>query len=247
MSQVIIDLLAEAGIDEAIADKIVEAFDSKLDEGIRTGVEVQLESAKQDWALRQAELIEGLLESTINTWSEANKQLLESAAQAEVVNEATSALRTLLGVDTVVFNESVTQYSEGKIQMLNGTVETLQDQLDEAKATQENLEEELTGYRRAEIFAEHTEGLSDLACDKITEALSKQSFADDGDFESLVKTLAEAHRPAKTAKVVEDDGIDNIGTHGQFNENKGQSSAPKPAEKTLSLVEATRLQMQGKL
>lgn len=242
----IIDLLAEAGIDEAIADKIVEAFESKLDEGIKSGVEVQLESAKQDWALRQADLIEGLLESTINTWGETNKQLLESAANAEMVNEATSALRTLLGVDTVAFNESVTQYSEGKIQMLNGTVETLQGQLDEAKTAQETLEDELTGYRRAEIFAEHTEGLSDLACDKITEALSKQSFADDGDFESLVVTLAEAHRPAKGAKAVEENAIDNIGTQGQFNENKDQQSNTK-VEKPLSLVEATRLQMQGKL
>lgn len=248
MSQVIVDLLAEAGIEEALADKIVEAFEEKLQEGISTGVETQLESAKQEWALNQAGLVESALDTIIEQWGETNKSLLESAAQAEVVNEASEAIRKLLGVDTVAFNESVGQYADGKIGMLNGTVETLQNQLDEANTEKESLLDELTGYRRAEIFAEATDGLSDLACDKITEALSKQTFADEAEFGVMVKALAEAHRAPSTFEKQVDGAVDNAGTQDQFNEGTKAPAAADPAEqqKPISLAEATLLQMQGK-
>ncbi|AXF41403.1 scaffold prohead core protein [Acinetobacter phage SH-Ab 15599] len=248
MSQVIVALLAEAKIDEALADKIVEAFEQKLEEGITNGVETRLVEEQQKWALTQATLVEDAINGIVDGWAAANTSLLENSVKAEIVNESIDAIRNLVGFKPEEFNESVNQYAEGKISTLNGTIDTIQSQLDEQTKLNEEMTKELVGFRRAEIFAEATEDLSELSCDKIQEALEKQEFDADEQFKSFVVSLAEAHRPAKTVEGTPDTSVDTVATQAQINEQTdlaGQGGTQTQTQKPVSLVEATLAQMNG--
>lgn len=241
MSEEIRDLLKEANIPEKVSTGILAIFESALAEGIKVGIQTQLQEAKDEWAIKQAENLESLIESALNTWGAENKQLLESVAQSDAINEASDALRTLLGIDSVQLNESVKTYADGRISQLEQLNEETQRQLEEQLSLHESDLVELTKYRRAELFAEATEDLSEFAVDKIASFVEGKEYESDDAFKADVEAMVEAYRFKANNKAEPEGGSD--GAASKLDEAGNQNAANQNGK--ISVADAVLQQMRG--
>lgn len=244
----IAELLVEANIPEDVAAKIEEMFDQKLEEGIQHSVESRLEEAKVEWAGKQATLIESHLQNIAESWAQEQTELLESSIQQEVLEESTNMLRNFLGLGEVSLKESADAALTGQVTSLRNSLESIQTQLDEALNINEAQADKLEEYQRAEYFAEATDELSDHACDKIATVLESQTFSDMDAYKGFVDSLVEAYAPPKTPAATPENVVDNIMENTDVNNPSNPAGKAAPTkDQPMSLVEATKLSMQGKI
>lgn len=243
----IAELLVEANVPEDVAAKVEEMFDQKLEEGIQHSVESRLEEAKAEWAGKQAALIESHLQTIAESWAQEQTELLESSIQQEVLEESTNMLRNFLGLGDISLRESADTALTSQVNSLRNSLESIQTQLDEALNINEAQADKLEHYQRAEYFAEATEELSEHACDKIATVLESQTFSDMDAYQGFVDSLVEAYAAPK-APATPDNAVDNIMENTDVNNPSNPAGkAAHTKDQPMSLVEATKLSMQGKI
>jgi hypothetical protein len=260
------ELLESVGIEKEFAAKAGILFNAKLEESvsaklavevvsIQEAAEKRLDEAKQEFITAQSESIDEMLESVVVSWIEANSASLDTKIKSEVLDSLVNSLKesfSVSGVSIPEFDGKALVESASKKNAENeASIESLSKELAEAKEKLDSIDKSLA-------LAELTEGLSDIASDKVLKLAEAFKHQDLEKFKESVSVVVEAFAPKKkesesaTGEDPEktDKGVDTepkSEIEGKESEEvKAAEKAKKMKESTDPLIAATLKLMSGK-
>lgn len=186
----------EAAINErvgAFEDAIIEQYQSHLTESI--------EETTKDLV----EKLDDYLGYVVEQWMEENSVAIENGIRTDVAENFISGLKSL-------FEDSYIDMPDEKYDVLGDVTES-NEQLEETLnlALEENiaLRKAIITHRCGEIFAEETDGLTDVEVDKLASLSEGIEFVDENQYRDKINILREsyfANVPSTTEELVESSG-----------------------------------------
>lgn len=184
-------VLFEAALTSRVAveqEKLEEQYQSKLDEAVE-GVRSEL-----------VEKIDGYLNYVVEQWMEENELAIETGIRAEIAESFIDSLKQ-------VFVEHYVEVPEGKIDLVDGLaeqVEELETQLQAATEKSVKLAESVETLTREKIVTEATEGMIATDAEKLKSLVEGVDFEDAEGFAKKVSIIKEAHFTKSTTSVNEE-------------------------------------------
>lgn len=184
-------VLFEAALTSRVAveqEKLEEQYQSKLDEAVE-GVRSEL-----------VEKIDGYLNYVVEQWMEENELAIETGIRAEIAESFIDSLKQ-------VFVEHYVEVPEGKIDLVDGLaeqVEELETQLQAATEKSVKLAESVETLTREKIVTEATEGMIATEAEKLKSLVEGVDFEDAEGFAKKVSIIKEAHFTKATTSVNEE-------------------------------------------
>ena len=184
-------VLFEAALTSRVAveqEKLEEQYQSKLDEAVE-GVRSEL-----------VEKIDGYLNYVVEQWMEENELAIETGIRAEIAESFIDSLKQ-------VFVEHYVEVPEGKIDLVDGLaeqVEELETQLQAATEKSVKLAESVETLTREKIVTEATEGMIATDAEKLKSLVEGVDFEDAEGFAKKVSIIKEAHFTKATTSVNEE-------------------------------------------
>jgi hypothetical protein len=175
-------------VEEKLAAKFTELLESEV------------ESITNDLT----EKVDSYLNYVISEWMEENKLAVERGIRTDIAESFISGLKNL-------FVEHNIEVPEGQTDLLDETASNLQkvtEQLNRQIQKTMNLSEELNKYKRAEIFATTTEGLSDTQVERLRNLAENMEYSSNDEFQTKIGILRENYlsktsSPVSTVQVEE--------------------------------------------
>ncbi len=207
-------LFENAGIPAEFADKSKVLFEASINEAVEAKLaievskvqaiaEAKLDETKAEWLKENDELIETFLNTVVLEWATANKLALDTQIKSEIVEGVVASFKVALESQGI-------KVPEGQSVVLESTEKQLTEsttKLDELTKQLAEVTSQLLTYKKADIVAEATEGLTDVASDRIAALAENLEFKDVDTFRKSVNLLAEAFG-AKPKDPKEPDGDD---------------------------------------
>ncbi len=230
-------VLFEASVNEAVEAKLAVEVGK-----IQSIAEAKLEETKAEWLKENDELMETFLNTVVLEWATKNKPALDTQIKSELVEGVLANFRTALesqGIKVPEGQSVVLENTELKLTESSAKLDELSTQLAEVTA-------QLLTYKKADIVAEATEGLTDVAGDRIAALAENMPFKDIESFRASVAILAEAFgAKAKDPKEpdADDKGVDaaNAGKEGYDKDGKPvKEAAPDVTAPIVTPDEASK-------
>jgi hypothetical protein len=178
----------EAAVSEAADARLVEQT-AQLQEAF----EARFEETKTAWLTEQTAHVEAVLDQALAEWANDNVVAIDSQLKVQVAESF------MAGISAALVNEGFALKNEGETltekfkqdsDQTLALAESLQGQLNEAQA-------ELNKFRKAEVMAAVTEGMSVLSADRVRSLCEKLTFTDLEAFKSQAQAIAEAFGKTK--------------------------------------------------
>ena len=186
----------EAAINErvgAFEDAIIEQYQSHLTESIEETTKDLIEK------------LDDYLGYVVEQWMEENAIAVENGIRTDVAENFIAGLKEL-------FENSYIDMPDEKYDVL-GDITDSNEQLEENLnlALEENiaLRKEIIAHRCGEIFAEETDGLTDVEVDKLASLSEGIEFEDENQYREKINILRESYftnAPSTTEELVESAG-----------------------------------------
>jgi len=197
----------EAAIQVKIDEKTKE-----LEEQFQT----QLEEQAKTFAESLVTKVDEYLEYVVDTWMEENKLAIERNVKAEVAEDFMVGLKNL-------FMEHYIDIPDEKVDVVEGLaakVEELQGELDSVISERSELVDQLNSYRKEQLAAEVSEGLSEVQCAKLKSLAEHIEYVSDEDYKSKLQLTKKKYFDSKEEETVsESKGLDSV-------ENLDESFSP---------------------
>jgi len=170
---------------EAAITERVTAFEDIIMEQYQTHLTESIEETTKDLV----EKLDDYLGYVIEQWMEENSLAVENGIRADVAENFISGLKSL-------FEDSYIDIPDEKYDIL-GEVTELNNQLEDNLnlALEENitLHKEITAHRCGEIFAEETDGLTDVEVDKLASLSEGLEFEDENQYREKINILRDSY------------------------------------------------------
>lgn len=197
------EIFAGETLTEEAQMKVATLFEAAVNERVKL-VENELankftellESEVEEIANTLVEKVDSYLEYVVGEWMEENKLAVDSGVRTEVLESFVSGLHNL-------FLEHNINVPEGQVDLLDETAGNLQrvtEQLNIALKKNIELSEELKSFERAEMFAEMTEGLSDVQVEKLRSLAESMEYSDNEEFAKKLSILKENYSKSSAQK-----------------------------------------------
>lgn len=221
---------AETIFEAAVTSRIKEEV-SRIESALQEQFEQKLEEAIEAEIEGLVEHVDGYLNLMVEQWMENNAVALESGMKADILESFVGGLKNL-------FEQHYIEVPEEKFDLvgdLEGKIAELSAKLDEAVATNVELNKAVNESKRVEIIKQTCEGLSDLEADKLQSLAEEISFEDAGSFATKMQTIRENYFAKKSVK------SDDVQSSVVLTEETIQEEKVVPAEmaayvKTLSTL-----------
>lgn len=207
----ITEMIQKAGLPEDFATKAEVVFAAALTEQVDLKVAEQtkvlqesfdkkLEEAKAEFIEEQAQSFDEIVQAAIVEWLEKNSTQVDASLKAEVLGEMTEGFKAVLknlNIEIPEDQKSLVESAQAEAKSTKETVAELQASLQEAQAR-------LDAYERADIVVELTEGLSELASDRVAKLALALKESDIEKFRAGVAVLVEAFGGKVTDNKIKD-------------------------------------------
>lgn len=205
------EVLFEATVNEKVTQLVAEQT-AKLQESF----DQRLEESKKEFIAEQAETFDAIVQEAIVEWTEKNSAALDASIKGEVLSELTKHLKEAFAVAEVLTPEGQSSLLESKQKEVEGSkaiVSELETELAESNR-------KLDAYERADIVAELTEGMSELAADRIAQLAVGLASQPLEQFRNSVAVLAEAFGGKVVDNEVKDGDNKKAEKSGKVNEGE---------------------------
>lgn len=206
-------VLFEAAVNEAVDAKVAEQVAA-----IQESAEKKFDEAKAEWLEEQNALMESFLDSVVVEWAKENAVALDAKVKTDIAESVLSTFRNVLesqGFKLPAEKSTIVESAQAKVTEVEAKLASTSAELAEAQA-------KLISYQKAEVIAEATEGLSDVATDRVASLAENVAFKDLESFKKSVAIIAEAFGKKVTEGKSEDE--DNGEGDGE-GEDKGVDGA----------------------
>ena len=190
----------EAAINERVGifeDAIIEQYQSHLTESIEETTKDLIEK------------LDDYLGYVVEQWMEENALAVENGIRTDVAENFISGMKTL-------FEDSYIDMPDEKYDVL-GDVTDANEQLEDVlnSALEENiaLRKEIVAHRCGEVFAEETDGLTDVEVDKLATLSEGLEFENETQYREKINVLRESYftnAPSTTEELVESAGASQL-------------------------------------
>lgn len=187
---------AETIFEAAVTSRIKEEV-ARITEALEAQYEAKLEEEIEKTVEGLVEHVDGYLNLMVEQWMENNEVALESGMKSDILESFVGGLKSL-------FEQHYIEVPEEKFDLvgeMETEIETLKAKLDEAVATNVELNKSLNESTRESIVAEACEGLSDIEAEKLQTLAEEISFEDSESFAQKMQTIRENYFVKKAAKV----------------------------------------------
>lgn len=187
---------AETIFEAAVTSRIKEEV-ARITEALEAQYEAKLEEEIEKTVEGLVEHVDGYLNLMVEQWMENNEVALESGMKSDILESFVGGLKSL-------FEQHYIEVPEEKFDLvgeMETEIETLKAKLDEAVATNVELNKALNESTRESIVAEACEGLSDIEAEKLQTLAEEISFEDSESFAQKMQTIRENYFVKKAAKV----------------------------------------------
>lgn len=153
---------------EKQSKQLEEEYSQKLDE--------ELASINENLVNK----VDEYLEYVVSEWLEENKLAVESGIKAEIAEDFMIGLKNL-------FTEHYIDIPEDKVDLVeqfSTKVEELETELDKAIGENKSLSEEIKSYKKTQIIAEVSEGLTDVQIAKFESLSENVEFVSEEDYKA---------------------------------------------------------------
>ena len=174
-----------ATIFEAAINERVDSIETELVEAYQKVLEESIESTTKDLV----EKLDDYLGYVVEQWMEENSLQVESGIRTDIAENFINGLKSL-------FQESWIDVPDEKYNILEDVVEANEIlEKDMNAVLEENiaLRKQLGSARCGEIFAEETEGLTDLEVDRLASLAEGLDYETEEDFREKVTILRESY------------------------------------------------------
>lgn len=187
---------AETIFEAAVTSRIKEEV-ARITEALEAQYETKLQEEIEKTVEGLVEHVDGYLNLMVEQWMENNEVALESGMKSDILESFVGGLKSL-------FEQHYIEVPEEKFDLvgeMETEIETLKAKLDEAVATNVELNKALNESTRESIVAEACEGLSDIEAEKLQTLAEEISFEDSESFAQKMQTIRENYFVKKAAKV----------------------------------------------
>lgn len=187
---------AETIFEAAVTSRIKEEV-ARITEALEAQYEAKLEEEIEKTVEGLVEHVDGYLNLMVEQWMENNEVALESGMKSDILESFVGGLKNL-------FEQHYIEVPEEKFDLvgeMESEIETLNAKLDEAVATNVELNKALNENTRESIVASASEGLSDIEAEKLQTLAEEISFEDSDSFAQKMQTIRENYFVKKAAKV----------------------------------------------
>lgn len=187
---------AETIFEAAVTSRIKEEV-ARITEALEAQYETKLQEEIESTVEGLVEHVDGYLNLMVEQWMENNEVALESGMRSDIFESFVGGLKSL-------FEQHYIEVPEEKFDLvgeMETEIETLKAKLDEAVATNVELNKSLNESTRESIVAEACEGLSDIEAEKLQTLAEEISFEDSESFAQKMQTIRENYFVKKAAKV----------------------------------------------
>ena len=199
----IFEAAVNSRVQEHIAAKQAE-MDAQLEERV-AALEEQFATETEESLNETREELIGKIDSYLNyvveTWMEENRVAVEKGLRTEIAETFMSNLKDL-------FKESYIEVPEGKVDLVDDLVETIEDLEKQVNTKTEQaiaMKEESEALRRTIIVREASKDLADTQAAKLEKLAESVEFENEETFAEKVATLKESYFGAKAVEA--DDSI----------------------------------------
>lgn len=187
---------AETIFEVAVTSRITEEV-ARITEALEAQYETKLDEEIEKTVEGLVEHVDGYLNLMVEQWMENNEVALESGMKSDILESFVGGLKSL-------FEQHYIEVPEEKFDLvgeMESEIETLNAKLDEAVATNVELNKALNENTRESIVASASEGLSDIEAEKLQTLAEEISFEDSDSFAQKMQTIRENYFVKKAAKV----------------------------------------------
>lgn len=232
MSKELKQLFESAGVPQEVGTQataifeaaVAEAADARLVEStsqLQEAFEARFEETKTAWLTEQTANVNAVLDQALAEWASDNVLAIDSNLKVQIAESFLASIGTALVQEGFALKNEGEPLSEKFKQDSTETLalaESLQTELTEAQA-------ELNKFRKAEVMATVTEGMSAVSADRVRSLCEKMTFSDLASFTSQAQAIAEAF-----GKKVNEGKKPDEEEKKPAEEDKGVDPAEKPAE-----------------
>ena len=174
-----------ATIFEAAINERVDSIEGELVEAYQHVLEESIESTTKDLV----EKLDDYLGYVVEQWMEENSLQVETGIRTDIAENFITGLKSL-------FQESWIDVPDEKYNILEDVVEAnevLEQDINDVLEENIILRKQLGSARCGEIFAEETEGLTDLEIDRLASLAEGLDFETENEFREKVNILRESY------------------------------------------------------
>lgn len=218
---------AETIFEAAVTSRIKEEV-ARITEALEAQYETKLDEEIEKTVEGLVEHVDGYLNLMVEQWMENNEVALESGMKSDILESFVGGLKSL-------FEQHYIEVPEEKFDLvgeMESEIETLNAKLDEAVATNVELNKALNENTRESIVASASEGLSDIEAEKLQTLAEEISFEDSDSFAQKMQTIRENYFVKKAAKV----GTPSILAEETIQEEKSVPAEMQAYVKTISTL-----------
>jgi len=175
---------AETVFETAINER-VQSLEEEIAAKIQEEHEKELETFKEELVER----IDDYLNYVVEEWVKENELAIENGLRTEVAESFINGLKSL-------FETNYIDIPDEKVDVLEELVnenETTTEQLNDIIAENIELSKKVELYRKAELFANQTDNLTDIEIDKFASLAESIDYTGDEDFENKLVTIKESY------------------------------------------------------
>ena len=175
---------AETVFETAIHER-VQSLEEEIAAKIQEEHEKELETFKEELVER----IDDYLNYVVEEWVKENELAIENGLRTEVAESFINGLKSL-------FETNYIDIPDEKVDVLEELVtenETTTEQLNDIIAENIELSKQVELYRKAELFANQTENLTDVQIDKFAGLAESIDYNGDEDYEKKLLTIRESY------------------------------------------------------
>tara|TARA_B100000123_G_scaffold38114_1_gene25128 strand:+ start:3336 stop:4469 length:1134 start_codon:yes stop_codon:yes gene_type:complete len=175
---------AETIFEAAIQSKLSVEID-RLEEKFNEELTAEVDQTKADLV----EKVDSYLNYVVENWMSENKLAIQNGLRTEIAEDFMNKLKDL-------FTESYIEVPEGKTDLVDelaGTVDELEQKLNDTTGQAIEMAEELEGYKREAVIREASKDLAETQVEKLKGLVENIDFEDQETFAKKVATVKESY------------------------------------------------------
>tara|TARA_B100000242_G_scaffold293236_1_gene270711 strand:+ start:307 stop:1440 length:1134 start_codon:yes stop_codon:yes gene_type:complete len=175
---------AETIFEAAIQSKLSDEID-RLEEKFNEELTAEVDQTKADLV----EKVDSYLNYVVENWMSENKLAIQNGLRTEIAEDFMNKLKDL-------FTESYIEVPEGKTDLVDelaGTVDELEQKLNDTTGQAIEMAEELEGYKREAVIREASKDLAETQVEKLKGLVENIDFEDQETFAKKVATVKESY------------------------------------------------------
>jgi len=183
-------------LSEEFMEKAETVFETAIHERVQSleeeiSTKIQEEHAKELDSFKEelVERIDDYLNYVVEEWVKENELAIENGLRTEVAESFINGLKTL-------FETNYIDIPDEKVDVLEELVtenETTTEQLNDIIAENIELAKQVELYRKAELFANNTEDLTDVQIDKFAGLAESIDYTNDEEYSNKLNTIKESY------------------------------------------------------